>query len=205
LENDNTPTAGDNRLPELAHAITAALESHRKHAFEAAEYALETGKLLAEAKLLVKHGQWANWLRDNFSLSERSAQRYMQLFKSGLKAPQVADLGIRRAAEAIAEKHDKSEREHYGFMLYDRDSNRGKDSPNAFLIESERNPGFWHLFMIAGANFTHTDRPMTQDCAITAWAQEIVTGNHHLSNFECRPLERVHIEDLATMLQLEIA
>ena len=43
-------------------------------------------------------------LRDHCGMSERSAQRYMQVSRSGLKTATVADLGIRAAADAVGKK-----------------------------------------------------------------------------------------------------
>ena len=95
---------GDNYLPALAHAITVALAGHRNAALKSAEHAIEAGRLLVDAKAAVAHGEWSAWLKANCSLGERSAQRYMQIFRSGLNPPQVADLGIRGAAEALAKR-----------------------------------------------------------------------------------------------------
>ena len=85
---------GDNYLPALAHAITVALAGYRNAALKSAEHAIEAGRLLVDAKAAVAHGEWSAWLKANCSLGERSAQRYMQIFRSGLNPPQVADLGI---------------------------------------------------------------------------------------------------------------
>jgi hypothetical protein len=72
--------------------------------WKAAESALEAGRLLIEAKELVQHGEWEDWLAENVHFSERTARRYMQLFRSGLKPATVAVLGIRGAAELMAAK-----------------------------------------------------------------------------------------------------
>jgi hypothetical protein len=37
------------------------------------------GELLIEAKSLLKHGEWGNWLTENASFTERTAQSYMRL------------------------------------------------------------------------------------------------------------------------------
>ena len=46
------------------------------------EQALEIGKLLTEKKSELKHGQLGQWIRDNLIFSERTAQRYMNLFET---------------------------------------------------------------------------------------------------------------------------
>jgi hypothetical protein len=40
---------------------------------------IKAGEALNEAKSVVKHGEWAFWLKNNFNMSERTAQRYMSL------------------------------------------------------------------------------------------------------------------------------
>lgn len=98
---------GHNRLAELAGEIGAAHRDTITASARAAERAIATGNLLMEAKGLVKHGEWAGWLAANVSeMSERTAQRYMRLARSGLKSATVADLGLRAADEALAELHE---------------------------------------------------------------------------------------------------
>ena len=92
---------GSNYLPALAHAIITEHAACLRHAEKAAGHALEAGRLLCEAKAAIGHGNWADWLRDYAKLGERTAQRYMRLHKSGLKATHVSDLSIRAATAAI--------------------------------------------------------------------------------------------------------
>ena len=40
---------------------------------------IEVGKRLTIAKSLVQHGEWRSWLENNFTLNERTAQRFMQI------------------------------------------------------------------------------------------------------------------------------
>lgn len=93
---------GDNRLTVLAADIRATHSAARAASETAAANAIDTGNSLIEAKGLVKHGQWRTWLQTHCELSERSAQRYMQLARSGLKSATVADLGIRGAAISVS-------------------------------------------------------------------------------------------------------
>ena len=91
-----------NRLSVLAADIQAAHHEIQASAELMAERAIAAGNMLIEAKGALRHGQWAAWLKQNVGMSDRSAQRYMQLARSGLKTATVADLGVRGAAEAIA-------------------------------------------------------------------------------------------------------
>jgi hypothetical protein len=94
--------AGGNRLAVLAAEIHEADGRFRCSTEEAAAAALDAGARLIEAKALLKHGQWLPWLRDHVVMSERTAQLYMRLAKSGLDIRSVADLGVKAAAEALA-------------------------------------------------------------------------------------------------------
>lgn len=59
---------------------------------------IEIGYLLIEAKeQLVRHGQWLSWLVYNVDISERMAERYMQLAKAYGNSTSVSDLGITKA------------------------------------------------------------------------------------------------------------
>jgi len=48
----------------------------------------ETGKRLAAAKEMLDHGQFLPWLKQNFALSERTAQNYIKVFATYKNAPQ---------------------------------------------------------------------------------------------------------------------
>ena len=45
---------------------------------DALTHARMAGELLIEAKSLLKHGEWGNWLTENVSFSESTAQNYMR-------------------------------------------------------------------------------------------------------------------------------
>jgi Protein of unknown function (DUF3102) len=52
---------------------------------------IKIGGLLAEAKKQIKHGEWLPWIEENFSMSQATAQRYLQVHKF-LKTRTVRDL-----------------------------------------------------------------------------------------------------------------
>jgi hypothetical protein len=64
---------------ELAARIRVSHRAAVEGASSVVRHALEAGRLLIEAKARAAHGTWAAWLRDSCELSERTAQRYMQL------------------------------------------------------------------------------------------------------------------------------
>ena len=58
-------------LPQLENEIKYYLN-------QISQNVIEIGKRLIQAKSLVKHGEWLNWLEKNFQLSHTSAKRFMQ-------------------------------------------------------------------------------------------------------------------------------
>jgi hypothetical protein len=61
-------------LPELAGRINAKHEACLAAAQDAIALAIETGRLLEEAKRQVQHGEWAGWIESNCSFGIREAQ-----------------------------------------------------------------------------------------------------------------------------------
>lgn len=93
-------------LGELADSIHIKVEAANHHLKYSARFAIEAGQLLIEAKSLVQHGQWEQWLTDNCQVAPRTAQAYMRLAKHipelpDAKAQRVADLPLREAIKAI--------------------------------------------------------------------------------------------------------
>jgi hypothetical protein len=100
---------GSNRLAVLAAEIERADSKFRRSAEQAATAAVEAGNKLIEAKELIPHGGWAQWLADNVpAMSERTARRYMQTARSSLQIGHVAEMGIRAAAESLARQRNLS-------------------------------------------------------------------------------------------------
>lgn len=75
------------------------------------------GQRLTEAKELVPHGEWYDWLEENFAMTTRTAQNYMALAEAYPKNEIISHLGFTKALKLlalsdverddfIAEKHD---------------------------------------------------------------------------------------------------
>jgi Protein of unknown function (DUF3102) len=94
------------RLSQLADMIRASHKWALKHVAETVTRAALAGEHLIEAKRLVGHGQWLPWLRDNCSMSERTAQLYMRVARNkdtiAKSASSVADLTLTAAVAGIA-------------------------------------------------------------------------------------------------------
>ena len=54
---------------------------------------LQLGRVLTEAKEVVEHGQWLDWIDKNAGCSERQAQIFMQLYETYGLSQEMAALG----------------------------------------------------------------------------------------------------------------
>ena len=64
-------------LPGLATEINREHELAVESARDAVNRACRAGRLLFQAKKRVDHGEWKQWVADNLTISDRTAQRYM--------------------------------------------------------------------------------------------------------------------------------
>lgn len=64
---------------EIGEEIRAAHNKANGTARKALEYAAECGRLLANAKSRVSHGEWGRWVRLHAGMSHRQATNYMRI------------------------------------------------------------------------------------------------------------------------------
>lgn len=94
-------TTGQRNLEEIA----ADIQSQKGRV---AQSFIEIGRLLNEAKQqLTKHGKWLAWLSASVDISERMAQRYMQLATAFSNPTSVSDLGMTKALALLALPDEK--------------------------------------------------------------------------------------------------
>lgn len=75
-------TNATQELNDLVSKIKEAVEHAEAHLRDSLRHALQAGESLCQAKRLVRHGQWTAWLESSqFDFGERTAQRYMRLFR----------------------------------------------------------------------------------------------------------------------------
>lgn len=132
------------RLADLAERIREASAAMNASAIAAAEKAIESGRLLIEAKAECRHGEWLPFL-ERAGVAERQAQRLMQLGRSGLKPDTVSDLGI-KAALALAGRRQLPTGDDV-LMLTSRDKGAGSTDGGrtAFLFEARETAGYYHV------------------------------------------------------------
>jgi hypothetical protein len=75
-------------LDELTGRIKTALKGMADAAKDVVRRAMSAGEALNQAKAQVDHGNWGKWLKANFDMTERTAQRYMELAKNKQKLEQ---------------------------------------------------------------------------------------------------------------------
>jgi protein gp37 len=93
----------DAKLAQLAVDI-------RQHLHASAASAIEAGRMLIEAKAMLRHGDWLPWLRVHVEISGRTASDYMRLARDP-NSQHAADLSIRAALEQqrAGKKHQQAE------------------------------------------------------------------------------------------------
>jgi hypothetical protein len=91
-------------LADLAAHIRSEHEAVCQSARQTLQHAIKAGELLLQAKQLVDHGRWSDWLAHHCDVSQRSAQAYMRLAKNRnvlAKAQSSADLTIDEALQVL--------------------------------------------------------------------------------------------------------
>jgi hypothetical protein len=95
-----------NSLADLAARIEAEHKAVAKHLKAGVEHSIAAGRLLIEAKAQFKHGQWLPWLRQNCTMSERTASLYMRLARGAdeltAKSASLADLTVEDAVRLLS-------------------------------------------------------------------------------------------------------
>jgi hypothetical protein len=99
--------AGSNRLPILAAAIRAAQADVQRASKLSAEHAVDTGRLLAEAKADegIPRGGWKQWVEQIAGVPQRTANHYIQLYvavsEQRLTLGDIAEVGQVAALKAV--------------------------------------------------------------------------------------------------------
>lgn len=80
-------------------AITQEILDAKRRGGEAI---LTIGRCLTEAKQAIPHGEWLPWLNERVEFSERTARRFMKLYRECSNRPALADLGASKALMLLA-------------------------------------------------------------------------------------------------------
>jgi hypothetical protein len=174
-------------LGMLAVRIRSEHQAAKIAARKTLEHALRAGELLLEAKALVGHGHWGDWLHDHCDVSERTAQGYMRLARNRTALasnPQsAADLTIDQALQALAKPSDSPDRTMISAVAeYLPASGRvrfGVVTDRGVLeclgvVESTEHPGYFHVAVIDfSGGWAWCKRPMRAE-GVKLWFEYVM-------------------------------
>ena len=114
-------------MQQLANTATTTLTTIDDLAVQAQMFScgaamnlLQLGRVLTEAKPLVPHGAWAEWVETNAHLPERRAQEYMQCYRKFGLDQRIAQLGTSQIIALLpmtdSERESLMSREDIGQM-----------------------------------------------------------------------------------------
>ena len=91
------------RPQDLARLANAEHSAASDHARSALTHAVEAGRLLADAKAALSHGDFGPWLAENITFSDRTARGYMRLHRERDRLRELVDAGPPANRQSIAD------------------------------------------------------------------------------------------------------
>jgi chromosome segregation ATPase len=89
-----------NRTPEVIAAEIRSIDQQaRQYVLQSA---IEIGRRLTEAKELVAHGEWGNWLKANVNYSQSSANNFMKISVEYANSQTLANLNYSQAIALLS-------------------------------------------------------------------------------------------------------
>lgn len=102
MENSVTEMKNNSMQVRDISVITAEIKDINRQAQNLALiYAVEMGRRLEEAKSMLSHGEWGDWIKREFEFSQSSANNYMKLYKE-FGASQISLFGASVNSQAFA-------------------------------------------------------------------------------------------------------
>lgn len=109
IQLDNLPVEA---LAEMANEAAAACEASGR---KTVEHAATCGRALLAIRPQIPHGQWMEWLAENFSQSRQRAQQFMEIAncyaRSNLESAETIQGALRMIAESPEKQAKKAHRE----------------------------------------------------------------------------------------------
>ena len=163
------------RLAELADGIRREHNAARVALQAGLSHAFHVGDLLIEAKALIPHGGWLEWLADNSALSERTAQLYMRVAKARPrleKSATVAGLTLRGAVALLTpptvtplQEMRELHAQTMGLESSDRDAMRALVAEWNAVIDSLSPVAEWQEILLAGVWSDDMSDHLAEVCA----------------------------------------
>ena len=88
--------------PDASTSLEELTTGIRFYLREMGQNVIEIGKRLILAKSLVRHGEWQNWLEDNFALKQRSAQNFMNCSRRFSESQSIGILDSTQMIQMLA-------------------------------------------------------------------------------------------------------
>ena len=107
-----------------------------------ADSAIEIGKLMIEAKAVLKHGEWLKWLEEKVEFSQRTAEEYMQVAKL-YEGKSRTFANLEKSKLLILAKLSDNERET--FMQQNDVKNMSCRNMEKKIEEFKQNSGIWKV------------------------------------------------------------
>jgi hypothetical protein len=115
---NTSPPTPSQSLDDLANKIKGHVKTIDGMPRQKLKLTLEIGEWLLQAKKTIGHGNWATWLKQSCELTERTAQRYMELAEgreiikakvAKMKSVTVSDLSLRQAQRLLKPDDDNND------------------------------------------------------------------------------------------------
>lgn len=90
------------REENLPATLDSYAQQGRMFLFNAAQNLIQFGRVLIEAKPLVPRGQFEGWVKNNFGISERTAQGYMAVYRRFGVKEQYRNVQFSKLQEMLA-------------------------------------------------------------------------------------------------------
>ena len=88
--------------PDSSTSLEELTSGIRFYLREMGQNVIEIGKRLILAKSLVRHGEWQDWLEDNFALKQSSAQNFMNCSRRFSESQSIGILGSTQMIQMLA-------------------------------------------------------------------------------------------------------
>ena len=99
---DISKFAAEHQAPSAERSIETITSEILQMKEDAGNAIIGIGQRLIEAKAMLPHGEWTQWLTEQVEFSERTAQNFMRLAREWSNPQALADLGATKALTLLA-------------------------------------------------------------------------------------------------------
>ncbi len=206
----------ESEIPELAapertiQAVTLEIRTlHRQAQQVILGYAIEIGRRLVEAKAMLNHGQWGDWLKNEVEFSQRTANDFMRIFEEygssqlGLfggetNSQTFANLNCSKALRLLAVPSDEREefvKANHVEELSTRELDRLIKERDEALKEKQEREEYWSVQLEEQQKTYDVDMETARSAKAEAEercqtaAEELKRAEQELEELRSRPVE----------------